>query len=168
MQSISQDQPISAEAITAQVNKPVIQMGSTGEAVKEVQKLLRHWGHLQSDRAIDGKFDRQIDGALRSFQRRVFLVHDGIVGPLTWQALYTGAPVNMPVLKKGSKGQVVVTLQRVLQETNDYQNTIDGDFGNRTDAAVRAFQKRVGLVADGIVGKNTWYALSKVYQPTGY
>lgn len=39
--------------------------------------------------------------------------------------------------------------------------TIDGVFGKKTDAAVRAFQKAKGLVVDGIVGAKTWAALDK-------
>jgi len=56
----------------------------------------------------------------------------------------------MEVLKKGSKGESVRTLQEFLKIT------IDGDFGSKTESAVKAFQKKTGLTVDGVVGKNTW------------
>lgn len=56
----------------------------------------------------------------------------------------------MEVLKKGSKGESVRTLQEFLKIT------VDGDFGSKTESAVKAFQKKTGLTVDGVVGKNTW------------
>ena len=56
----------------------------------------------------------------------------------------------MTILKKGSKGEAVKTLQEFLKIT------IDGDFGNNTEAAVKEFQSKNGLVVDGIVGQKTW------------
>ena len=43
--------------------------------------------------------------------------------------------------------------------------TIDGKFGSKTEASVKAFQKANNLTADGIVGKNTWRALFGVDFP---
>jgi peptidoglycan hydrolase-like protein with peptidoglycan-binding domain len=156
MQS-TDNEAIKAQA-TAAINKPQLSYGSTGDAVKELQKLLNHWGcHL----TIDGQFGAKTLSAVKAYQKRVFLTADGIVGNNTWQALYSGAPVNMPTLKTGSQGQAVMTLQTVLRQTGDYQGSVDGIFGPITDAAVRKFQARAGLVADGIVASKTWYALSK-------
>ena len=56
----------------------------------------------------------------------------------------------MEVLKKGSKGESVKTLQEFLKIT------VDGDFGSKTESAVKAFQKKTGLTVDGVVGKSTW------------
>lgn len=56
----------------------------------------------------------------------------------------------MTVLKKGSKGPAVVTLQEFLKLT------ADGIFGPKTESAVKSYQKKNGLVADGIVGPKTW------------
>ncbi|MBD2066298.1 peptidoglycan-binding protein [Leptolyngbya sp. FACHB-671] len=156
------DKQFSSAQATAQVNKPLLVLGSKGDAVKELQKLLNHWGYYLT---IDGTFEQGTLNIVKVFQRRVFLKADGIVGNLTWQALYTGAPVNMPVLQRGSKGQAVITLQETLKITGRYTGQIDGDFSLITDSAVRSFQKNAGLVADGIVGSRTWYALSKIFAP---
>ncbi|MEG3905682.1 peptidoglycan-binding domain-containing protein [Microcoleus sp. B4-C5] len=88
-----------AFAETTGVNKPTLQMGSTGQAVKELQQLLYHWGYYFGP--IDGIFGVQVQNAVKGYQHRVFLKEDGIVGPITWEALYSGAPVNMPVVMKG-------------------------------------------------------------------
>ena len=144
----------------AQINKPLLQLGARGEAVRELQVLITNLSVYIG--TIDGIFGRDVKSAVIAYQHRVFLVEDGIVGPLTWQALYAGGPVNMPILQQGSKGKTVLTLQRLLNITKDYLGAIDGDFGSGTKAAVQAFQKRSGLVADGIVGDRTWNALSKI------
>jgi len=144
----------------AQLNKPVLKKGSKGKDVEELQKLLTHWDVYTGP--INGTFGPQTEQGVIAFQHRVFLLEDGIVGDLTWQALYSGTPVNMPVLKRGSKGQAVTTVQTVLQLTRDYTSTIDGDFGPRTETAVKAFQTRSNLRNDGVVEDKTWYALSKV------
>lgn len=60
---------------------------------------------------------------------------------------------SMKTIKKGSKGDEVKTLQKLLGVT------VDGDFGPKTDEAVRHFQRMHDLVADGIVGAMTWAAL---------
>jgi peptidoglycan hydrolase-like protein with peptidoglycan-binding domain len=148
---------------TAQLAKPILQLGSKGEEVNELQRLLTHWAnYTRYSGVIDGIFDTDVRNAVIAYQHQMFLVEDGIVGNLTWQSLYKGAPLNMPTLKQGSKGSAVVTLQNVLKLTGDYRSKVDGDFGSLTKTAVQTFQKRVGLVVDGIVSDRTWHALSKV------
>jgi lysozyme len=64
----------------------------------------------------------------------------------------------MKFLKKGDKGEEVIILQRLLQKLNLLTST-DGDFGNKTDAAIRQFQINNKLDADGLVGDNSWKTL---------
>jgi len=71
------------------------------------------------------------------------------------------AAAAQTVLKKGAKGEAVRTLQEALGAAG-FKVAIDGDFGARTDAAVRAFQKARGLDVDGRVGPYTWAALADV------
>ena len=65
----------------------------------------------------------------------------------------------MAILKLDSRGQNVVALQQSLKQHNFAPGLIDGDFGPGTEAAVIAFQKSEGLLADGIVGIATSTAL---------
>ena len=66
--------------------------------------------------------------------------------------------LEMQNLKKGSKGEDVKALQILLigRGCSCGSYGADGDFGNGTDKAVKAYQKANGLTADGIAGKNTW------------
>jgi len=61
----------------------------------------------------------------------------------------------MATLKIGSKGAAVKRLQKLLKVKGFDPGVIDGDFGPGTEAAVLAFQRSEGLLADGIVGPRT-------------
>jgi len=62
-------------------------------------------------------------------------------------------------LRTGSKGALVEQLQAFLRGAGLYLAIVDGDFGPRTDNAVRLFQGRADLRPDGVVGNMTWGAL---------
>jgi len=63
-----------------------------------------------------------------------------------------------PVLRRGSRGDAVVALQRLLQKLG-FMVAVDADFGPGTEVAVAAFQRGQKLDVDGIVGHKTWVAL---------
>lgn len=65
----------------------------------------------------------------------------------------------MSILKKGSSGPDVLTLQSTLKQLGFDPHGVDGVFGAGTEAAVIAFQQSKGLTPDGIVGPNTMAAL---------
>lgn len=163
MQALFNPETTSKVRLTAKysVRKPILQLGSVGAEVLELQKLLAHCGTYNGP--MGGYFDHSVHEAVMEFQQSMFLKADGIVDPLTWQALYQGAPVNMPVLNRGSRHDMVIPLQWVLHLTQDYSAPIDGDFGEQTESAVRSFQKRNGLGVNGVVDEQTWYALSQVH-----
>jgi peptidoglycan hydrolase-like protein with peptidoglycan-binding domain len=76
---------------------------------------------------------------------------------------------SRPLLRRGSRGRHVAFLQnqlnRWLAQSPDPGLTViaaDGDFGEKTDAAVRAFQSAMGLTVDGVVGPITWNTLNRV------
>lgn len=66
-----------------------------------------------------------------------------------------------PVLRKGSSGAAVSALQALLSE-HGYALAVDGEFGPKTEQAVRAFQAKQGIAVDGIVGDVTWSRLEAV------
>lgn len=63
------------------------------------------------------------------------------------------------VLKQGSRGDSVKTVQQKLIRWGYLNGSADGIFGAKTKAAVIAFQKKNGLTADGIIGTRTAQAL---------
>lgn len=66
-----------------------------------------------------------------------------------------------PTIRLGSRGTDVTYLQQRLKEKGYNVGKIDGDFGRKTENAVKAYQKDHGLKVDGIVGARTWKSLEK-------
>jgi peptidoglycan hydrolase-like protein with peptidoglycan-binding domain len=134
-------------------------MGSTGSDVRRLKRVLVEIKLLDFTR-INGSFTAETERAVTAFQQGNGLTVDGIVGPQTWSAL--PADPNTPELAQGSAGPSVSALQRGLK-TYSTQNrgadpgAIDGLFGARTAAAVRAYQSDRGVLVDGIVGDQTWW-----------
>lgn len=62
----------------------------------------------------------------------------------------------LPVLRHGDHGDWVWWLQTFLLGRGHYKGAVDGDFGPKTERAVRAFQRENLLQVDGIVGNETW------------
>lgn len=65
----------------------------------------------------------------------------------------------MAIYRKGSSGEDVIRIQKALKDKGFLDGKADGDFGNRTHTAVKAFQTKNGLEPDGVVGAGTWTAL---------
>ena len=65
---------------------------------------------------------------------------------------------GMPEIERGSRGNAVRVAQAIIGAT------ADGDFGPKTDTALKAFQISKGLDADGCAGANTWKALLREIQ----
>ena len=66
---------------------------------------------------------------------------------------------GLPILRIGLRGSEVVKLQQQLKKLGFLKGDADGDFGETTEAAVKAAQKRYGLEPDGVVGGSTWEVL---------
>ncbi len=102
------------------------------------------------------------DQILRSYYGDVETVLNAPIRGIT--SSYPGTP-----LRRGSTGPNVVVLQVALNRiAQNYPAipkiaAVDGIFGSRTEATVRAFQEIFGLSADGIVGPATWYQVVRLY-----
>ncbi|HEY7073105.1 MAG TPA: peptidoglycan-binding protein [Acidimicrobiales bacterium] len=113
----------------------------------------------------DGIYGPATATAVQRFQSEHGLAPDGIVGPATWEALRTTAPVRDSDLEArdplhGALGHDdVLFVQQTLAAAGFDPGAGDGILGAGTIAALRAFQQSRGLDADGILGKSTWDAL---------
>lgn len=151
-----------------------LRKGDRGPTVEKLQEMLAEAGFtdLNQGRVFGAKTDK----AVRDYQTSRKLDVDGIVGPQTWTALLNKLPAaaddepspfktdtretsQRPLVKKGSEGPVVEELQRRLTDLAFEPGPIDGIFGPKTRAAVRAFQQAHDLQVDGICGPKTWRAL---------
>lgn len=122
--------------------------------VLALQKKLNKLGFKGSNGqklSEDGISGHNTTACIRTFQIALGLVGDAIAGVVTMNAI--NSILAKPLLKVGSKGIVVKYLQRRMS-TND-----DSCFGNNTFISVKAFQKKNGLVSDGIFGDASWKKL---------
>lgn len=99
---------------------------------------------------------------LRSYYGNVEIVTDAPMQGIT--SSYPGYP-----LRRGISGPSVVIVQVELNRiSQNYPaipkiSQVDGIFGAQTEAAVRKFQEIANLAVDGVVGRETWYALVRYY-----
>jgi peptidoglycan hydrolase-like protein with peptidoglycan-binding domain len=139
-------------------NGATISIGSTGHDVRRLQRIFVMTKVLTPS-SITGSFDSTTEQAAKDFQQDAGLTVDGIVGPLTWQAL--PADPKTLLLVRGLSGSVVTALQKGLQKYSTPATdpgAVDGNFGPKTEAAVKAYQRDRGVQVDGIVGDQTWWA----------
>lgn len=145
----------------------VLVQGSSGPDVALAQRVFGV--------AADGQFGPITLAALKKWQAANGVPVTGRLDAATWAKMValgkvparggakpaaTAPPPSSPLapyakttLRRGSTGPAVVALQKALRIT------ADGQFGPQTDGAVRAFQSRKRLAANGIVGASTWQSL---------
>ena len=160
------DNPIDAEFVL----KRNLQKGDTGEDVAEMQKALAAAGYRGAmDPSLYGSFGSATEEAVKAFQRAKGLVIDGIIGEKTAAALSIACEQGFVLkrnLQKGDTGKDVAEMQRALAAAG-YRGAMNpslyGSFGSATEAAVKAFQRAKGLVADGIIGEKTAAAMGIAY-----
>lgn len=169
-----------------------LRTGSTGLDVQTIQTYLqrirRNYPAIHAITDAAGIFGDSTRAAVTRFQNIFSLSPDGVVGKATWNklsyiyssvtrlaeldsegtSLGIGTVPPSSVLRLGSSGQDVITLQYLLNVAAEFNSAIpaptqDGNFGRETQQAVMAFQRAAGLSPDGIVGPLTWQALYRTY-----
>jgi peptidoglycan hydrolase-like protein with peptidoglycan-binding domain len=139
-----------------------ISLGSTGDDVKRLQRVLARQLLWNPFGPITGTFDASLETSVKDFQSSNGLAVDGVVGPATWAKLPPYREAS-PTLSNGSLGPAVAWLQQALAgkdvaiSFSPYAGAIDGIFGPLTDAAVRALQGWAGVAVTGVVDDLTWF-----------
>jgi peptidoglycan hydrolase-like protein with peptidoglycan-binding domain len=134
---------------------PVLRQGARGEPVRSLQYLLKAHGAS----VVDGIFGPRTQAAVVAFQRSHSLVANGVVGQSTWLKVIV-------TVRRGSAGSAV----KAVQDQLNFRNlsglpatllAVDGIFGPKTDAKMRAFQAAVAtempFLVDGVVCPQTWH-----------
>ncbi len=137
--------------------------GSEGEAVTALQSALAELGYMEEE-DVDGKFGSKTEDALKVFQKRNGFTQDGIASQDLQLKLYedtpkdtrgyrqyvrTVPPVAGAVIREKSKGEPVTKLQTRLKELGYDEGEIAGVCDENTVAAIKLFEGKHGLVADG-------------------
>lgn len=170
-----------------------LRMGDAGPSVQQIQlrlnRIARNYPSIPTITETYGIFDKATETAVRKFQQIFGLTVDGIVGNATWYRIgyiytsikrlaelnsegltYSDLPQRFSeLLKPGDTGDEVRIIQYYLAVISRYYDsvpsvTVDGDFGEETTAAVKAFQRTFGLPEDGIVGVRTWNDIYRAYR----
>lgn len=186
--TLSQLPPLerSNSAASEKTSRVTLRSGSRGTDVTELQAALRLLGFY--DGTVDGFFGETTVAAVGRFQEAAGLGKDSVVGPATWERLFPPDPIasaptpaitprapasrptetapkptptsaSFPILRKGMSGDAVRGLQERLRSLGVFEGAIDGAFGEVTETAVKAAQRKYQLDPDGVVGPGTWSAI---------
>ena len=144
-----------------------LRKGATGSAVKDLQTKLKKLGFYNA--YVDGSYGDTTVAAVKAFQKKYNLTADGVAGSETLKKLDTAyknadSDKDDGSLRKGATGSAVKNLQTKLKKLGFYNASIDGDYGDTTVAAVKAFQKKYNLTADGVAGSETLKKLDSAYK----
>lgn len=181
------EKPINSKDITYKTKNPYkapdkgVSAGAKGESAKWVQYELIESGYGYNFTyngktypaiIIDGIYGTNTKTAVKSFQESYGLSVTGNVNPETikkMKAVKGAVPkkdrcpysFQSRNVRSGYRGTDVLAVQWYLKNKFGYNIAVDGDFGSATRNAVKDFQKKHNLTADGIVGPATKKALSE-------
>ena len=128
---------------------PLYGQGDTGENVRTIELLLASRGY--GGFTIDSTWGAGTTDAVERFQRNRGLIVTGLVGNQTW-------PHLVRELNRGANGRAVTALQRQLNQQGS-NLTVDGDFGEKTGAALIYYKSSRCLAISEVASDNAWHRL---------
>ena len=129
--------------------------GDSDESIVPFQKRLVALGYLESDYDCGGRMDSKTVNAIKTFQEANGLVRDGCLGPATMEQLNAKNAVAY-AMRLGMSGSNVKAAQQRLYKLGYIRSSqITGYYGETTEEAVRAFQKRNSLSQNGEINTKT-------------
>ena len=142
--------------------------GASGTEVRALQQALKELGYLTGD--VDGFYGNATQKAVAALQKVNGYPETGSADINLQALIYEGKPLNSkgvkteintlpPIagttMKLNSTGDAVIALQQVLNGLGYYDGSVNGVYDKATMTAVKAFQKKHSLKADGLAGKAT-------------
>ena len=152
------------EEIAYDVPSRTLRYGMSGLDVAYTQQRLYTLNYYTGAR--DGNFGTGMLSAVKAFQQRNGLTVDGVVGAGTIGVLFSSSAIAAEdeeaeeeeafrTLYLGMSGDDVAAVQLRLKDLGYFTGMANGEYDSATAAAVRAFQNRNSLTADGVVGEAT-------------
>ena len=147
-----------------------LRSGYVGDDVRSVQLRLAELGYYTT--TVTGEYGTATVTAVTAFQKENGLDADGVAGSKTYAVLFSASarpapaptatptaapaqtPTSYPVLKSGSSGEAVTSLQTQLKALG-YSVNVTGSYDTATVSAVKVFQTNNYLTVDGIAGNET-------------
>jgi len=157
----------------AESDAPASSSSFTKAYVQEVQSMLSGLGYYYGE--ITGNIGNKTENAIEEFQKDNNLSADGIPGPNTYARLQSvygskggSSSVSGGGLRLNSSGTDVRNLQQDLTTLGYYWAEVTGNFGEKTRDAVKRFQEKNNLTADGVAGSATLDAINAALKKAGY
>lgn len=142
------------------LNYNVYKMGTDHQDIKIIQEALMRDGVFNNSE-FTTYFGSITENAVINFQRKYGLTADGVIGGTTIKkmeslGLFTYGNLSLNVYKPGMTHSEIKIIQEALKEIGTFTGKdLTTYFGSTTEKAVRDFQKKYGLDADGVVGGAT-------------
>jgi len=138
--------------------------------VEKAQKMLKELGLYSGQ--ITGNIGSKTKAALKAFQKKYGLEESGVVDSQTLsklQSVYAGSSESVPESSDQASAQESASVedvkkaQTILKEMDLYYGEITGNVGTKTKAAIKKFQNKYGLTANGVLNAETLARLQSVY-----
>ena len=123
--------------------------------ILEIQQFLSDNGFNPGP--IDGQSGPKTLAAIKDFQKQSGITADGVTGDKTKEAMrkWTGCDTCSPRENSNADLSNVAGIQTFLANNGFNPGTIDGEMGSYTREAIKTFQRKVGLIPDGVAGNRT-------------